>query len=359
MKNTLRTLAALTILLAASNARAGTQGRVTGKILDSAGNPVEGVEITITTPSIRNYKLSVTTNKDGAYGFIVNDATMLYDLKIEKEGFVAVSLAKQKFSTVEITTVPSQTMLKPAEVPGSKAAAAAPPPSSSEQATVAYNTAVDLFNSGDKPGAEAKLKEAVAKNPDLPQAWKVLAELAYDNKDWAKTLEYGQKTLDLDPSATDLYGRMASAAEKGGDKKAAAEWRKKYEEANPDSPEILYNKGVEAYNKGKMKDAEAALSKALETKPDMAMGHYLLGMVSFNLNKKAAAKEHFQKYLELDPNGKEAATAKELAASAQVTGRRTRPVILSAVRREGSPARQSLSCGLRDTTRADPSLRSG
>jgi hypothetical protein len=44
----------------------------------------------------------------------------------------------------------------------------------------------------------------------------------------------------------------------------------------------------------------------------MAMGHYLLGMVSFNLNKKAAAKEHFQKYLELDPNGKEAATAREL-----------------------------------------------
>ncbi len=316
MKRILKTLVTLMILLPALAARAGTQGRVTGKILDSAGNPVEGVEITVTTPSIRNYKLSLTTKKDGSYGFIVNDATMLYDLKIEKEGFVAVSLSKQKFSTVEITNVPDQTMLKPSEVPAAKgttAGAAAPAaPSSTEQATVAYNTAVDLFNSGDKPGAEAKLKEAVAKNPDLPQAWKVLAELAYDSKDWAKTLEYGQKTLDLDPSATDLYGRMASAAEKSGDKKAAAEWQKKYEEANPDSPEILYNKGVEAYNKGKMKDAEAALSRALESKPDMAMGHYLLGMVSFNLNKKAAAKEHFQKYLELDPNGKEAATAKEL-----------------------------------------------
>jgi len=105
---------------------------------------------------------------------------------------------------------------------------------------------------------------------------------------------------------------MATAAEKGGDKTAAAQWRKKYEEANPDSPEILYNKGVEAYNKGKMKEAEAELSKALEAKPDLAMGHFLLGMVSFNLNKKAAAREHLQKYLDLDPNGKEAATAREL-----------------------------------------------
>jgi Tfp pilus assembly protein PilF len=42
------------------------------------------------------------------------------------------------------------------------------------------------------------------------------------------------------------------------------------------------------------------------------MSHYLLGMASFNQNKKAAAKEHFEKYLQLDPNGKEAATVKEL-----------------------------------------------
>ena len=316
MKNTLRILAALTILLPALAARAGTQGRVAGKVLDSAGNPIEAVNITVTTPSLKAYKLSVTTKKDGSYGFIVNDATMFYDLKFEKEGLVGVSLTKQKFSTVEITSMPPQTMLKPSEAPAGRAAPAGAPaggaPSASEQATVAYNAAVDLFNSGDKPGAEAKLKEAVVKNPDLSQAWKVLAEIAYDNKDWARTLEYGQKALDLDPSATDLYGRMATAAEKGGDKTAAAQWRKKYDEANPDSPEILYNKGVEAYNKGKMKEAEAELSKALEAKPDLAMGHFLLGMVSFNLNKKAAAREHLQKYLDLDPNGKEAATAKEL-----------------------------------------------
>jgi len=313
MKNTLQIFAALLTLLLAAAAQAGTQGRVTGKVVDSAGNAVEGATITITTPSIRNFKLSVATKKNGTYGFIVNDATMLYDLKIEKEGFAALNLAKQKFSTIEITNVPPQTMLKPSEAPSGKAGAAAvATPSTSGQAAVAYNAAVDLLNSGDKAGAEAKLKEAVAKNPDLPQAWQALAVVAHQNKDWAKTLEYGQKALDLDPSATNLYGMMTDAAEKSGDKKAAAEWRKKYDEANPDSPEILYNKGVEAYNKGKMKDAEAALSKAVEAKPDLAMGHFLLGMVSFNLNKKAAAREHLQKYLELDPNGKEAATAKEV-----------------------------------------------
>src|SRR5204863_173705 len=91
-------------------------------------------------------------------------------------------------------------------------------------------SALALLNSGDKPGAEAKLKEAVAKSPDLPQAWHALAIIAYDNKDWAKTLEYGQKALDLDPSETDLYGRMKDAADKAGDKKASGEWQKKYDE---------------------------------------------------------------------------------------------------------------------------------
>ena len=316
MKNTLRILAALTILLRAVTAQAGTQGRAAGKVLDSAGNPVEGATITVTTPSIKSFKLSFATKKDGTYGFIVNDATMLYDMRIEKEGYLSVTLSKQKFSTIEITNMPPQTMLKTSEAPAGKpapaGAAAAAAPSTSEQAAVSYNAAVDLYNSGDKPGADAKLKEAVAKNPDLPQAWKLLAQISFENNDWARTLEYGQKAVDLDPSATDLYGRMAIAADKGGDKKVAAEWRKKYEEANPDSPEILYNKGVDAYNKGKMKEAEAALSKAVEAKPDLAMGHFLLGMVSFNMNKKAAAREHLQKYLDLDPNGKEAATAKEL-----------------------------------------------
>jgi tetratricopeptide (TPR) repeat protein len=74
----------------------------------------------------------------------------------------------------------------------------------------------------------------------------------------------------------------------------------------------MYNKGIDAYNKKKIKEAEELLTKAVAAKPDLAIAHFWLGMASFNLNKKAAAKEHLQKYLELDPNGAEAATAKEL-----------------------------------------------
>jgi tetratricopeptide (TPR) repeat protein len=287
---------------------AGAQARLKGKVTDAAGTPLEGVTVTLTTPNLKMFKVLLKTDKKGEYGTIVNDATMPYHVRFEKEGFVPVESDK-KIPVGDIGVVDAK--LQSAAEAGAAARGAAGP-SPSDQAATVFNEGVDLLNAGNKAGAEAKFLEAVGKNPDLPQGWSALTTLAYGRKDWAKTLEYGQKALDLDPSLTQLYGNLANAAAQSGDKAAAAAWQAKYEEANPDTAESLYNKGVEAYNGKKIKEAEALLTKAVEAKPDFAIAHFWLGMASFNQNKKAAAREHFQKYLELDPNGSEAATAKEL-----------------------------------------------
>jgi tetratricopeptide (TPR) repeat protein len=314
MKTIPRLLAALALTAAAWPALAGTQGRVTGTVTDSAGNPVEGVVITITTANIKNFKLTTKTGKDGHYGSIVNDATMMYHVRFEKDGYVPAELDK-KFSLSDITTL-DQKLYKQGEAgaPGKAGAAPAAPvaPSSNDQAAMAYNAAVDLLNAGDKAGAETKLHEAASKNPDLPQVWSALATIAYDKKDWAKTVEYGEKATDLDPTNTSMLGMMADAAAKSGDKAKAADLRKRFEEANPDTPEVLYNKGIDAYNKRNSKGAEEYLTKAVAAKPDFALAHYYLALAAMNNKKNAVAKEHFEKYLQLEPNGSEAGTAKEL-----------------------------------------------
>ncbi len=309
MKTILRAVAGIALLLVSAGAQAWTQGRVAGKVTDSGGNPIEGVTVTITTPALKNFKLTGKTGRDGKYGFIVNDATLNYHMHFQREGYAPAEVDK-KFSTVEITTV-DQKLLKPSQA----APAALAPSSASEQAALAYNAGVDLLNTGDKEGAAGKFQEAIAKNADLPQAWEALAVIAYDKHDWPKVLECGQKATDLDPTMSSLYMMMGDAAEKLGDKKGAGDWRKRYEEANPDSPQIFYKKGIEAYNKGKMKDAEAALTKAVEVKPDYALAHYYLGLTALNQKKNSVAKEHLKKYLELDPNGAEAATAREWLAA--------------------------------------------
>ena len=312
MKITMRMAAALGAFLSAGFLHAGAQCRLVGTVTDTAGAPIEGAAIVITTPKLGTFKFTLKTDAKGKYSTIMNDCTMPYHVSVEKEGYVSYGEDK-KIPINDMGTVDA----KLASASAAKAApgaahAAAPAPSGSEQAVVAFNAGVEAVNAGDKAGAEAKFLEAVKKNPDLPNGWAALSSLAYEKKDWAKTVEYGEKAVDLDPTLTNLYPMLAEAAKNMGDKKGAADWTAKYAEANPDSPEILYNKGISAYNKGKMKEAEEALTKAVAAKPDFANAQFYLGMSAFNLNHKASAKEHLEKYLELEPNGKEAGTVKEI-----------------------------------------------
>jgi tetratricopeptide (TPR) repeat protein len=301
IRSALVALAALGIAVAAI---AGTQGRLIGTVTGPDGAPLEGVVVTLTTPNISTFKLSVKTDRKGQYGLIVNDATIPYRVRFELPGYAPHEESK-KLSTVEVTNVDVK-LQKPA------AAAPAAAPSASDQATMAYNEGVELLNGGDKAGAEAKFQQAVSKNPDLPQGWQALTVLAYQKKDWSRVLQAGQKATDLDPTLSSLYQMMAVAAEQTGDKKAAAQWQSRYAEANPDTPEVIYNKGVDALNKKKMQEAAEYFARAVEAKPDFALAHYQLGIVSLSLKKNAAAREHLQKYLDLDPQGSEAETAKEL-----------------------------------------------
>ena len=264
------------------------------------------------TPALTPVSLTIPDGHQVRPFLSVNDATLKYHMRFEKEGFNPGD-RDEKFSTVDVKIV-DEKLLKPSEAPAARGAApmAAAAPSATDIATKAYNDGVDLLNAGDKAGAAKKFEEAVGKNPDLPQGWQALTSLAYERKDWGKTLEYGQKATDLDPSLNNIYLMMSEAASKSGDKKAAGDWQKKYADANPDTPEVLYNKGIDAYNKKNLKEAEQNLTKAAEAKPEFALAHFWLGMTEFTLNKKAAAREHFEKYLQLDPNGSEASTAKEL-----------------------------------------------
>jgi Tfp pilus assembly protein PilF len=321
MKRTTLGAAILAVLVAIVpvSLMAVSQARINGIVTDQSGAPVEGAAITITTPSLTNFKLTFKSDKGGKWGTILNDATLPYHVKVEKEGFAPYE-SDQKIAIGDIFLL--QVKLSPATAaPAAGAAGAAPAkgaapaaaPSGNEQAVQAFNSGVESLNAGDKAGAETHFLEATKKNPDLPNAWQALTQLAYEKKDWAKTIEYGRKATDLDPSMSNLYGMMEQAAKQSGDTKSAAEFGAKFREANPEAGAgEAYNAGVAAYNKGKMKEAEASLTKAVEAKPDWAEAHYLLGMAAFNQNKKDMAKEHLSKYLELAPTGKEAATVKEI-----------------------------------------------
>ncbi len=295
----------LAVLLAVAAPAAAQQARVQGVVRDARGVPLEGVKVTITTPTNARLRIEVTTNKDGKWRAILSTAVPPYTYRFEKAGYVTVQETKkvgvgavENFSTV-LHTEEQAIASKKVEAP-------------KDPFVEAYNEAVERFEAKDYPAALARAEEATRLGPDQANAWALAAKMAAAAKEWKVAVADAEKALALDPEATDLYGLLAQGYRETGDKTKAAEYARKFTEANPDNPDVLYNQAVELYNKGDFKGAEPILRKVLELRPDSARGHFLLGMTCVNLNKIPEMKMHLTEYLRLDPKGADAGVAKEM-----------------------------------------------
>lgn len=312
MKRKTRALTTLAAFGLAAGLFAGTEGRLKGKVTDSAGNPLEGVTVTLTTPNLRLFQVSMKTDTKGEYETIVYDATMPYHLKFQKEGFVA-SEADKRIPVGEIGVVNAK--LQPTARGGKDArpAVGVTAPSPSEQAAVIFNEGVDLLNAGARAAAETKFLEAVRANPELSQAWSALAVLAYEKKDWAKTLEYGRKAVDLDPSTKALNSILTSAAQQAGDKKAGAEWQTKLD-SDAEKARLRYKVAVAALSAGDVATAEAELEEASRLAPTNALIHYNLAVVEVRRRKYLEAKAAVTTALQLGLTGGDKDEAENLLA---------------------------------------------
>lgn len=295
----------LALLLLPAGLFGAQQGRITGKVTDGKGVALADVKIVVTTKAITNFKQELKTDKDGKWGTILNDATMVYHYRFEKEGYGPAEQDKKvPIGGSEILDIQLYTQEQAIEKGLVKQVV--------DPFTTSYNAAVEAYQAGDFEAAFAKAQEAIKLGPDKANAYNLGATIALKRKDWDNTVALGEKSLALEPDNSPLVGILMEAYRAKGDKAKAAEYEKKYIAANPDQPEILYNQAVERYNKNDFKGAEPLLKKVVEGKPDFAKAHYLLGMSYVNLNKIPDMKKHLSEYLKLDPKGADAATAKEM-----------------------------------------------
>ncbi len=295
----------VSVVLSLAGTAAAQQARVQGVVRDGGGAPLEGVAVTITTPSNTRFKLELKTNKDGKWGAILGNAVPPYTYRFEKTGY----LPWQETRKIGIGSVENfATVLYTQE----QAVAAGKVEVKKDPFVEAYNAAVERYQAKDYPAALAKAEEATRLGPERSNGWALAAKMAGAAKEWDKAVADAEKALALDPEATELYGLLAEGYRSKGDKAKTAEYEKKFAAANPDNPDILYNQAVELYNKGDFKGAEPILKKVLEIRPDSAKAHFLLGMACVNLSKIPEMKAHLAEYLKLDPKGADAAAAKEM-----------------------------------------------
>lgn len=298
-------LCALVLVAFATNAFAVGEARITGKITDATTKqPIKDAVVTVIATEAKTFKQDYKVNpKDGTYAIFVIDGTIKYKFIFSAPGHTPYEeIIKLKLAEPNIKDV----ALSSGTTGGSRAVAAeAPKP---DPSVALFNEGASLANDGDVPGAIAKIEEAVAKKPELVAGYDALAKLYVRQKDYDKAIDRANKALSFDPDQPELYGVLYDAYTAKGDKAKAAEAKKKM----PANAAVLFNDAAKLLNASKDAEAEPLLKQAIAADEKFAKAYYELGMIYVRAGKNADAKTNLQKYLELEPNGSDAATAKEM-----------------------------------------------
>lgn len=297
-------LCVLVFMVVAGNAFALGEARVQGKVTDAATHkPIPDVVITIDATTGHTVHNEFKADKNGEFRFLVLDGTLPYKFTFKAPGYQNVEqVIKLKLGDINTKDV---TM-----APGSSAAAATPAAAAPAVSAnvVAYNEAAELANADKVPEAIAKLEGAVAAKPDFTAGYEALAKLYLREKNYDKTIDRANKALEIDNDNQEMFQALAESYNAKGDKVKAAEYRKKL----PADAATMFNDAAHLINSGKDAEAEPLLKGAIAANEKFGPAYYELGMLYVRTQKNAEAKTNLQKYLELEPNGKDAATAKEM-----------------------------------------------
>ena len=304
-----RTLAFTLFLLAlpATHAFAIGEARMTGKVLDAeTKKPIEGAVIQADATEERTVSMKFPAKKDGTYTVFLLYGTIHYKFTVSAPGYEPyVETMKLKLGE---TNAKDFFLAKPGSGATGPAQVNVEVKEKADPAVDAYNAGAQLANAGDAAGAIAKFEEAVAAKPDLLAGWMALAKTAVKAKQYPKAIEAAKKVVEIDDEDTDMWAVLYQAYTATGDKANAAIAEKKM----PANAGSLFNEAARLINQGKDGEAEAALKQAIAIDEKMAVAWYELGMVYVRTSKNADAKQALAKYLELEPNGKDAPTAKEM-----------------------------------------------
>jgi len=306
-------------------------GNIRGKVTDTAGNPIEGVRITIEGMEVaRKYEVETDAKGEFYHGGVTRQGT--YRVIAKKEGYQSAFAEGLRSTTdrrgeqglVDFTlqrglSGPLLFELTDEQIEQMKADLEDSERRQKSAAEVRLNMdqGLQFFNQGEYEQALTVFNAALELDDQQPAIWANVGNTHSKLNQNEQAVEAYQKAIVLAPEDPTLYQNMGGLYASMGDTEKARELYQKAVSLSAygdpkDAAVNYYNMGVTFINSGKAEEAIEALNKALEADPEYAEAHYQLGISMLGTGQMEESAGHLKKYLELTPEGPNAEVAKQL-----------------------------------------------
>ncbi|HDP94317.1 MAG TPA: tetratricopeptide repeat protein [Candidatus Aminicenantes bacterium] len=273
------------------------QGRVTGLVEDSAGNPIPGVKITMESLQY-NLTLDAESAENGRWtihGFGLGE----YQFTAEKEGFVR-AVSRTQLSGInrnpeQVIVLKSLDDVKGDVVKG-------------KDAKVNFKNANDLYDAGRYEDALAMFKAFLAKNEKFYKVNINIGNCHFKLNQYDEAIAAYQRVLDgmvaegvaMEGNATaaQVYAGIGEAFMVRDDFEKAREYFTKAIEIDPSDRALPYNVAEILFNAGNADEAVTYYRQAIEISPDWARAYRQLGYALLNQGNLEEAVVAFKTYLE-------------------------------------------------------------
>lgn len=271
------------------------QGRFSGTVADSEGNPLEGVKVKLFC--VRGQAgFETETDKGGEWkaNYVRGGP---WNIDFEKPGYMPKKISAQ---------VNEFAKNRPIDVKLERIEGLAI--TESIKAELVKGNAI--FDEGKYEEAIAAYQNIITASPEAYIIYKNIGNCYFLLQKYAEAEAAYQKILEKDAENAEAMLLIGNCYANRGENDRAMEWYNKIDFEKITDPMVLFNIGSTFYKQSKLDPALKYYKRAVELQADFLDAIYELGLVHLALNNTAEAAAAFESYLKLDPGSERAGQVK-------------------------------------------------
>jgi tetratricopeptide (TPR) repeat protein len=282
-------------------------GKLRMKVVDSKGNPIAGVKITLLSTRVSTMEFKITTDKKGIalQNGLLNH---VFTVTLEKDGYQTV----KKNVKIPAGLLQREYITMHSAVEVRKEYLDNDPHS---QAINSFNKAASLINEKKYQEALEPLNHSVSLDDTLFQAHYYLGYVYFELGEYQEALQSLSKVLEIKENYVQAYRLLAAVHERMGNTQESERYTRLAREKGGKTPFDIYREGIYAFNTGSTNKAIAAFEKVIQMDEKYADAYYRLGLCYMNKNENDKAIAALKKYIQLKPDGENVDTAKSIIDS--------------------------------------------